>query len=246
MKQVDRDNPRKLYLQLVDILLQAIESGELAVGAQLPTEDQLCTQQAVSKAVVRSAMQDLARKGYIRKIPGKGTFVEKPPSNAGVWLSTHITESILDFGVPWETEVVQKMLTISPSDLTELFNHETGHQVFKVLRRRFIEGTPVTLETAYVSHDLCPGVPLEDLRGNSILDIITKKNGVPIIRTADSFEVTTLDDREAELLQRPRDESALLMDRIFYTSNNRVVCFMRIINASRDHRITMETMRGVH
>ncbi|MBZ0254806.1 GntR family transcriptional regulator, partial [bacterium] len=107
MKIVDRQNPRKLYLQLFDVLLTAMESGELSVGSQLPTEDQLCVQQGVSKAVVRSAMQELARKGYIRKIPGKGTFVETPPSKQGVWLSTLVTENMLDYGTQWDTEVVQ-------------------------------------------------------------------------------------------------------------------------------------------
>ncbi|MDP8244926.1 MAG: GntR family transcriptional regulator [Candidatus Hinthialibacter antarcticus] len=243
MKIIDRQSPRKLYLQLVDVLLSGMESGELSVGSQLPTEDQLCTQQGVSKAVVRSAMQELARKGYVRKIPGKGTFVETPPSQKGVWLSTAITENMLDFGAQWDTEVVQKMLTISPSDLTDLFAQETGHQVFKVLRLRSIESEPVALELAYVSHDLCPGLPLEDLRGQSLLDIITQKYGIPIVRAADSYEVTTLDERESELLKRDEGEHVLLADRILYTSNNRVVGFMRIINVSTKHRITVESVR---
>ncbi|MGC9330185.1 MAG: GntR family transcriptional regulator, partial [Candidatus Hinthialibacter sp.] len=97
MRIVDRENPRKLYLQFVDILKEAIERGELPVGSQLPTEDQLCRQQGVSKAVVRAALQDLAQHGYIRRIPGKGTFVQNPTGEQGVWLMTQITENFLDF-----------------------------------------------------------------------------------------------------------------------------------------------------
>jgi GntR family transcriptional regulator len=159
MRIVDRKNPRKLYLQLFDILKDTIDRGELAAGKQLPTEDQLCSRQGVSKAVVRAAMLELARKGYIRRIPGKGTFVELPAHTQGVWLSTQLTENLLDFGIAWETEVAQKMLSVAPSDLSELFLHETGHQVFKIMRIRFIQEHPVVLETAYVSHDLCPGLP---------------------------------------------------------------------------------------
>lgn len=244
MKLIDRDSPRKLYLQLVDIIQHAIESGELQVGAKLPTEDQFCARQGVSKAVVRAAMQDLQRKGYIRKTPGKGTFVERPPEAGGVKLATLITENVLDFGVPWDTEVVQKMLTASPSDLSELFSHESAHQVFKVLRLRRINDAPVVLETAYISHDLCPGLPLEDLRGQSLIEIITEKYGVPIVRSADSFEVTSLDEREAEHLERKAGDPALLADRILYTANHRVVAFMRILNASTEHRVTIESARS--
>lgn len=243
MKIVDRESSQKLYLQLADILRQAIESGELSVGEQLPTEDQLCARQGVSKAVVRAAMQDLARKGYVRKIPGKGTFVEKPVGASGVWLYGRLSENLLDFGADWETEVIQKMLSVAPSDLAELFTLEANKQVFKVLRLRRIDGAPVALDTGYVSHGLCPGLPLEDLRANSLIDIIHEKYGIPIVRCADSLEVTTLEDREAELLKRDPGDSALLADRILYTTNNRVVAFLRHISVSESHRVTFESVR---
>lgn len=156
---------------------------------------------------------------------------------------TQITENILDFGIAWETEVVQKMLSIAPSELSEFFASETGHQVFKVMRLRRIQDAPEVLETAYVSHDLCPGLTLDDLRDSSMIDIIHDKYGIPLTRCADSIEMTTLEDREAELLKQEKNHPALLVDRILYTTNNRVAAFMRILSVSRDHRITFEAAR---
>jgi len=240
MRIVDRHSQRKLYLQLVEIVQEAIDHGELAVGAQLPTEDQMCSQQGVSKAVIRTAMQELAKKGYVKKIPGRGTFVQKPIETKGIWLSSLLTENLLDFGLSWETEVVQKMLTVSPTDMNELFAMETGHQVFKVTRLRFVEEVPAALETAYVSHDLCPGLLLEDMRSTSLLEIITQKYGLRILRCADSVEATTLEDREVELLKKKKGETAILADRILYTANNRVAAFIRVLSVSQKHRITFE------
>lgn len=243
MRIVDRKNPRKLYLQLVDILKDAIEKGELQVGSQLPTEDQLCTRQGVSKAVVRAALQDMALHGYIRRVPGKGTFVERPVASQGVWLTTQINENMLDFGIVWETEVIQKMLSVAPSDLAQLFAMEAGHQVFKVIRLRRIKEQPAVLETAYVSHDLCPGLALEDLRASSLIDIISENYSIPITRCADSIEATTLEDKEADLFKKKKGQNALLVDRILYTTNNRVVAFIRIISISEEHRVTFEAVR---
>lgn len=243
MKIVDRHNPRKLYLQLVEIIEDAINAGELTVGSQLPTEDMLCKQQGVSKAVIRTAMQELSRVGLIRKVPGKGTFVQKPSQTQGIWLYTKLTEDILDFGISWETNVVQKMHSVAPTDLAKLFSQESGHQVFKVSRIRSIDETPVVLETAYVSNDLCPGMQLEDLRSSSILDLLSMKYKIPITRCADSIEVTTLEEREADLLKKKLGNNALLVDRIFYTTNNRVVAFVRIICVSEHHRVTFESFR---
>jgi GntR family transcriptional regulator, N-acetylglucosamine utilization regulator len=243
MRIVDRKSQRKLYLQLVDILKDAIDKGELVTGNQLPTEDNLCIQQGVSKAVVRAALQELAQAGYVRRVPGKGTFVETPVDIHGVWLSSQLTENLLDFGVPWKTKVIQKMLSVAPSDLIELFRMESGHQVFKVSRLRFIKDVPTVLETAYVSHDLCPGLALEDFRERSLIELINTNYGIPITRCADSIEVTSLEDREAELLNQKKGETALLNDRILYTSNNRVTAFIRFISISKDHRITFESVR---
>ena len=243
MRVVDRNNPEKLYLQLVEIIKNAISEGEYPVGMKLPTEDQICSQQGVSKAVVRAAMDDLTRRGYVQKIPGKGTFAKKPKNATGVWLSTQINENMLDFGLSWETEVVQKMLSVAPSDLKELFQSENEHKVFKIIRLRYLENHPVVHETAYISHELCPGMSLEDLRSCSIIDLITSKYGVPIVRCADSMGITTLDEKEADLLKKDNDSNAMLADRILYTHNNRVVAFMRLINVSDNHRISYESVR---
>ncbi len=244
MRLVDRHNPNKLYLQLVEIVKEAIERGELPVGAQLPTEDQMCGQQGVSKAVVRSAMHELAREGYIQKMPGRGTFVQKPTNSKGIWLSTSLMENILDFGMPWETEVVQKMLTVPPTDLAELFALESGQQVFKVIRLRYVDEEPVVLETAHVSHDLCPGLALEDLRTSSLIDILSSKYRIAITRCADSIEITSLEAKEAELLKKKVGSPALLADRILYTTNNRVTAFVRLISVSNKYRITFESIRN--
>lgn len=244
MRIIDRKNPKKLYLQLVDVIQRAIESSELAVNEQLPTEDALCEQQGVSKAVVRAAMQELARMGYIEKIPGKGTFVRKPVVTDGVWLWVELNERFLDFGLDWSTEVLQKMLSVAPTELMELFSMETGHQVFKISRLRSIKEEPVALETAYITHDLCPGIPLEDLRACSLFELITKRHGLAIIRSADSIGLTTLDRREAGLLKKREGETALLMDRILYTMGNRVVAFIRVLVTSDDHRITYQSVRS--
>lgn len=244
MKIVDRQNPQKLYLQLVRILQESIERGELAVGNRLPTEEEICRQQGISKAVVRAATQELARKGLVRKIAGKGTFVQKPVSADGVRLWLKITENMLDYGVAWETEVIQKMSTVPPSDLKEFFGAESGNQVFKVIRIRKIKDEPVMLETSYVSQDLCPGLALEDLRSSSLIEIIHKKYSIPLTRCADSIEITTLEKREASLLKKKEDDSALLADRILYTTNDRVVAFIRYISIATHHRLTYESIRA--
>ena len=52
-----------------------ILSGELAMGAKLPSERELCEQMRVSRAVVNGGISELARQGFLEVRPRQGTYV---------------------------------------------------------------------------------------------------------------------------------------------------------------------------
>ena len=52
-----------------------ILSGELPMGARLPSERELCEQMRVSRAVVNSGIAELARQGFLEVRPRQGTYV---------------------------------------------------------------------------------------------------------------------------------------------------------------------------
>lgn len=70
--------PRSLASGLVDSLTEAIRSGRLAAGAQLPTESALTERFGVSRTVVREAISKLQAAGLVRTRHGIGTFVIGP------------------------------------------------------------------------------------------------------------------------------------------------------------------------
>ena len=64
-----------MYRQIAEDLRQQIESGELAPGAQLPTELELREQYDASRNTVRDAIKWLITRGLVETRPGQGTFV---------------------------------------------------------------------------------------------------------------------------------------------------------------------------
>lgn len=66
-----------LYRKIADDLRRKIESGELAHGVRLPTEDQLMDSYHASRNTVRGALRELTTGGLAYTLHGKGTFVSE-------------------------------------------------------------------------------------------------------------------------------------------------------------------------
>src|SRR5689334_19437303 len=69
---------RKLSDEVFDRLLQAIEGGEYAPGAQLPSERELMTAYGVGRPAVREALQALNNLGLVAISHGERARVVQP------------------------------------------------------------------------------------------------------------------------------------------------------------------------
>ena len=70
-----RADEEPLYRALADDIRERIRSGEFAIGAQIPTEHELCAGEGVSRTTVRQAVQALVGEGVLERQQGRGTFV---------------------------------------------------------------------------------------------------------------------------------------------------------------------------
>ncbi|MFC5386685.1 FadR/GntR family transcriptional regulator [Aquamicrobium segne] len=68
---------------VAESLLQKVRSGELAPGAQLPTEAELGAQYGVSRTVIREAVARLRSAGLVIPQQGRGVFVSEAPRVQG-------------------------------------------------------------------------------------------------------------------------------------------------------------------
>lgn len=75
---VSSADPRPLGRQIVDAVRRLIASGELPVGAQLPSVRGLAQQLAINHNTVAKAYSDLANDGWLDPRQGLGLFVAAP------------------------------------------------------------------------------------------------------------------------------------------------------------------------
>jgi len=85
-----------------------ILGGSYSPGAMLPSQRDLAESLGISRATLREALSMLEALGFIRSIPGKGTFVAQQPADTGiasgaaagagmVGVKHHATDTIMQF-----------------------------------------------------------------------------------------------------------------------------------------------------
>jgi DNA-binding GntR family transcriptional regulator len=142
-----------LYYQLEAILQHRIDSGLWPPGTRLPTERELCAEFAVSRSVVRPALDILESGGKIERVQGRGTFVAAPKRGArlagvvGLFAERHdgTTVTIL--------EVADRKLD---DELARVLELPVGASATYVSALISTGDTPVCLSSSVIATDRVP------------------------------------------------------------------------------------------
>nr|WP_301334523.1 FadR/GntR family transcriptional regulator [Variovorax dokdonensis] len=84
----------RLSDRLAQRLAGLIESGKLAPGERLPTEQQLATAHGVSRTVVREAVHQLKSRSLVSARQGSGVYVMAAPSNLPLAFDPSVLDSV--------------------------------------------------------------------------------------------------------------------------------------------------------
>src|SRR5665647_2214332 len=76
-----------IYLQVKDLVLGKVKSGEYQPGFKIPTERQLSTELGISRNTVSAAYKELLLEGILEARQGRGTFVKATSDDAGYEVS---------------------------------------------------------------------------------------------------------------------------------------------------------------
>lgn len=98
--------------EIVKDLESEIMDGSLLPGQRLPSEEKLCDRFAVSRTVIREAIQQLRGRGLIRTLKGSGSYIADPSLETlagaietySVLSNTDSYLEIMDFRILLETE----------------------------------------------------------------------------------------------------------------------------------------------
>ena len=92
---LDKDSKIKLYRQLYNSIVEAIENNSLKSGSKLPSIRELSDSISASKNTITKAYALLEKDGYIFSIPKSGYYTKNPNEDSESLKTKKDTEEII-------------------------------------------------------------------------------------------------------------------------------------------------------
>ncbi|MFL6151881.1 MAG: GntR family transcriptional regulator [Ornithinibacter sp.] len=205
---VDGAEPKHAQLRAV---LAALCAGELAPGAAIPSERELMTTYAVSRATVRRAIESLVAEGALRRVPGKGTFVAPPRVQSHLHLAS-FTQDMRRRGKTPSTRVVRVASLEPPAQVAAWFRLAPAERAWWVERVRLAAGEPMAVEGGWYSPTLLPGLDRLDL-GQSLYELFAREYGLSVDTADQTVRAELADASVAHHLAVEPGDPVLAFDR---------------------------------
>jgi GntR family transcriptional regulator len=151
------------WRSIADDLIKKIESGEIARGAQLPTELELQTEYDASRNTVRDAIKWLTQRRLVETHAGRGTFASRKITPFAVELSerhgvggdegsAYVASALIQNRRPGSSDPRVEIRKASGMVAQQLRLDE-GARVVSRHQQRFIDDEPWSLQTSFYPMD---------------------------------------------------------------------------------------------
>ncbi|WP_434351609.1 GntR family transcriptional regulator [Trichococcus flocculiformis] len=154
------------YTQIEDYIIGKIESGELWAGDKIETEEQLSEKFGFSRMTINKAINHLAGKKYINRVPGKGSFVNSKHVTKSLEEQASFTEDMQRIGLKASSELLSYCL-VSAKDVPDIAKRlEVSDDSFLhyFVRLRKGDNNPIAITYNYVPTKIVPALDIEALK----------------------------------------------------------------------------------
>jgi len=224
-KAVKAVEPAARYLRIAGDLRRAIADGRYPVGAQLPTEHELCRTLGVSRFTVREAIRVLAAAGLVRRKPRAGTVVTALPDDTRYRHSIGSLHDLVQYAQTTDFQYVYiGRIELSRAEARELSARAGQEWIYAVALRRAVGGgKPIALTRLYLNPAL-KGIE-RTLRGTKgpVYSIIERDFGLRIERVEQVISGVVLDEEDARNLGVAPGSPGLSIRRSYFDEADRLV-----------------------
>ena len=217
------DASRPAYIRLKEQLLDRITEHEWQPENCLPSERTLCEEYGLSRMTIRQALAELEKEGIIKRVHGKGTYVQREKLTQPLLKLTSFSEDMRQRGfVPGAQTVALERIPAGKL-LAEKLSIDVGDEVLLLKRLRLASGEPMAIETAYLPASRFAAIYDQLAQNKSLYHLMRTELCIELGGAKQSIEVTGAQGWEARLLHIGETDLVMKIERQTFDTHKKPV-----------------------
>ena len=188
----------------------------------IPSENQLAEKFGVSRMTARRALDEMERSGSVKRIPGRGTFINKAQHyTRGFFRVRPFRKWAEDLNAVLTTQVLEcRVIDENPADMVEKLRYQG--QLIRLRILNLLDGKPVRYAVQYLRADQCAAVMWANLGEQSVYDILINKCNLPLTRISQSMTAVGLPKELTRMFALPTGSPIFFFQRLIFSFENPV------------------------
>ncbi|HET6258617.1 MAG TPA: GntR family transcriptional regulator [Pseudonocardia sp.] len=239
---LERRYGRPVHAQIEQWLMDEITHGQIATGDRLPGERALAAALRVSRMTLRQALDGLARRGVLVRLPGRsgGAFVAEPKIDCDLTGLAGFTEQMRRAQRRAGAEVLSARTVGADERVAAALRIPVGAAVHELVRVRSADDAPLALERSWLPAEHLADLLDHPLTG-SIYDVLTTHYGLAPHTAVEYLESISADAADAVALAVPRGTALMSVERIAHSVAGLPVEFARDVYRADRVRLMVRT-----
>lgn len=226
-RSIDRSSYEPAYVQLVNILRDAIAHGTYQAGDQLPTEAELCATYDVSPMTVRRAIGMLLDQGAVSTTRGRGTFVEPLRLAAASFDLGQFHDILSDERVT--AKILEARVVPAAARAAAALNVPKGTRVVSIRRVLERDGAPLIYHRESLVYDPTRPIVEAELDVTALRDMFEGGASSGPVRGELIIHASLLTEEEAGALAVEPGRPAWVLEHLFYDYDDTPMSWGRFV-----------------
>jgi GntR family transcriptional regulator len=234
------DEARPKGEHIKDVLKSLVH--ESRDGSLLPSERVLAERFGVARMTVRGAVNELEARGLVRRVAGRGTFVQHPTlTHSEIFRS--FSEDMRNRGMKPGAGRYRARTRPAPRDVAARLGLSPGDRVHWIERDRTADGVPMALESTNLPAERFPNLLSEMGRDDSLYEVLARVFDVRLESAEQTVSIARLSPAQAKRLEVPEYDPAFAVERVAVDNMGKVVEFGRSLYRGDRYAIQMHVSR---
>jgi GntR family transcriptional regulator len=232
MPELSRVDARSLYVQLSAILEEYIKKHRMPPQTVLPTENELMHRFGLSRTTVRQGIQRLESQGLVRKIPGKGTFVDVPKRRNQIRPFKSLELSLAEQGLSLKNVLLEDKEVQTPQWAQHL-DFSADDPVRLIRRLKIVEERPLAIEYRVLPKDVAQVLKDEDICHRPFPETLDAHPHLRILQVAYRISSGLSSKAEAKTLEVTPKAPILIRSGVYYNQAGQIFMASKMVFVSQ-------------